>query len=107
LLSWGPDYPDPHTNANPFTNYDAKSIAWRNGFQSPEIAKLALDASLAPDTKARAALYKQMTERLFHEGPYAVLYQPTRTYGVRKNIKGFVYDQATVPNFFFWTISKG
>ncbi len=106
LLSWGPDYPDPHTNANPFTNYEAKSIAWRNGFESPEIAKLALDASLAPDTAARAALYKQMTERLFHEGPYAVLYQPTRTYAVRTNIKGFVYDQATVPNFFFWTISK-
>jgi peptide/nickel transport system substrate-binding protein len=107
LLSWGPDYPDPHTNANPFTNYEAKSIAWRNGFESPEIAKLALDASLAPDTAKRAELYKQMTERLFHEGPYAVLYQPTRTYGVSKNIKGFVYDQATVPNFFFWTISKG
>jgi peptide/nickel transport system substrate-binding protein len=107
LLSWGPDYPDPHTNANPFTNYEAKSIAWRNGFESPEIAKLALDASLAPDTTARAALYKQMTERLFHEGPYAVLYQPTRTYAIRSNIKGFVYDQATVPNFFFWTISKG
>src|SRR5262249_25181401 len=94
MLSWGPDYPDPHTNANPFTNYDAKSIAWRNGFQSPEIAKIALDASLAPDPAKRAALYKQMTERLFHEGPYAVLYQPTRTYGVRKNIKGFVYDPA-------------
>jgi peptide/nickel transport system substrate-binding protein len=106
LLSWGPDYPDPHTNANPFTNYEAKSIAWRNGFESPEIAKLALDASLAPDSAKRAELYKQMTERLFHEGPYAVLYQPTRTYGVRKNIKGFVYDTATTPNFFFWTISK-
>ncbi|HJZ45889.1 MAG TPA: ABC transporter substrate-binding protein, partial [Roseiflexaceae bacterium] len=106
MLSWGPDYPDPHTNANPFTNYEAKSIAWRNGFESPEIAKIALDASLAPDPAKRAALYKQMTERLFHEGPYAVLYQPTRTYGVRKNIKGFVYDAATVPNIFFWTISK-
>ena len=33
LLSWGPDYPDPHTNADPFTNYEAKSIAWRNGFE--------------------------------------------------------------------------
>ena len=106
LLSWGPDYPDPHTNANPFTNYEAKSIAWRNGYEAPEIAKLALDASLAPDTAKRAEIYKQMTERLFHEGPYAVLYQPTRTYGVRKNIKGFVYDTATTPNFFFWTISK-
>ncbi len=106
MLSWGPDYPDPHTNANPFTNYDAKSIAWRNGFQSPEIAKIALDASLAPDTAKRAELYKQMTERLFHEGPYAVLYQPVSTYGVRKNISGFKYDPATTPGIFFWTISK-
>jgi peptide/nickel transport system substrate-binding protein len=106
MLSWGPDYPDPHTNANPFTNYEAKSIAWRNGWQSPEVAKLALDASLAPDTAARTELYKQMAERLFHEGPYAVLYQPTRTYGVRKNITGFQYDPATTPGIFFWTISK-
>jgi peptide/nickel transport system substrate-binding protein len=106
MLSWGPDYPDPHTNANPFSNYEAKSIAWRNGFESPEIAKIALDASLAPDPAKRAELYKQMTERLFHEGPYAVLYQPTRTFGVRKNIKGFVYDVATAPNIFLWTISK-
>jgi peptide/nickel transport system substrate-binding protein len=107
VLSWGPDYPDPHTNAYPFTTYEAKSIAWRNGFQSPEIAKLALDASLAPTPEKRAEIYKQMTERLFHEGPYAVLYQPTRTYGVRKNIKGFVYGPTTVPNIFLWTISKG
>lgn len=106
LLSWGPDYPDPNTNANPFTDYEAKSIAWRNGWQGPEIAKLAQDASLAPDTAKRAELYKQMTERLFHEGPYAVLYQPVRTYGVRKNIQNFKYDPATTPSIFFWTISK-
>jgi peptide/nickel transport system substrate-binding protein len=106
MLSWGPDYPDPHTNANPFTNYEAKSIAWRNGWQSPEIAKIALDASLAPDNAARAELYKQMAERLFHEGPYAVLYQSTRTFGVRKNVSGFQFDPATTPSIFFWTISK-
>jgi peptide/nickel transport system substrate-binding protein len=106
MLSWGPDYPDPHTNAYPFTTYDAKSIAWRNGFQSPEIAKLALDASLAPDTAKRAEIYKQMTERLFHEGPYAVLYQSVRTYGIRKNITGFKYGPTTTPNIFLWTIGK-
>lgn len=106
LLSWGPDYPDPNTNANPFTDYNAKSIAWRNGWQSDEIAKLASDAALAATPEERAALYKQMAERLFHEGPYAMLYQPLRTFGVRSNIKGFVYDAATTPNFFFWTISK-
>ncbi len=35
-----------------------------------------------------------------------MLYQPTRTFGVRKNITGFVYDPATTPGIFFWTISK-
>jgi peptide/nickel transport system substrate-binding protein len=106
MLSWGPDYPDPHTNAYPFTTYAAKSIAWRNGWQSDEIAKLTLDASLAPTPDARAALYKQMTEKLFHEGPYAVLFQPVTTFGVRKNITGFQYDPATMPSIFFWTIGK-
>jgi peptide/nickel transport system substrate-binding protein len=106
MLSWGPDYPDPNTNAQPFTDYNAKSIAWRNNWQNDEIAKIAADAALAPTTDERAALYKQMTERLFHEGPYAVLYQAVRTYGVRKNISGFQYDPATTPSIFFWTISK-
>jgi peptide/nickel transport system substrate-binding protein len=106
MLSWGPDYPDPNTNAQPFTDYNAKSIAWRNNWQNDEIAKIAADAALAPTNDQRAALYKQMTERLFHEGPYAVLYQPVRTYGVRKNVSGFQYDPATTPTIFFWTISK-
>ena len=98
LISWGPDFPDPDGNVTPFTNYEAKSIAWRNGWEAPEIAKLGQQAALAPDTAKRAELYKQMTERVLHEGPYAVLYQPTRTYGVRKNIKGFVYDPADTPS---------
>jgi peptide/nickel transport system substrate-binding protein len=106
MLSWGPDYPDPNTNAQPFTDYNAKSIAWRNNWQNDEIAKIAADAALAPTNDQRAALYKQMTERLFHEGPYAVLNQPVRTYGVRKNVSGFQYDPATTPTIFFWTISK-
>jgi peptide/nickel transport system substrate-binding protein len=41
-----------------------------------------------------------------HEGPYAVLYQPVRSYGVRKNIKGFAFGPTSTPNLWFWTMSK-
>lgn len=107
LISWGPDFPDPDANATPFTNYEAKSIGWRNGWEAPEVAKIAKDASLAPDAAARTALYKTLVDRVQHEGPYAVLYQPIRTYAVRKNIKGFAYGPSSTPGLWFWTISKG
>jgi hypothetical protein len=35
-----------------------------------------------------------------------MLYQPTLSYGVRKNISGFKYDSASTPNIWFWTITK-
>jgi peptide/nickel transport system substrate-binding protein len=106
LISWGPDFPDPDANATPFTNYEAKSIGWRNSWEAPEIAKLAKDASLAQDAAQRTALYKQLVERVQHEGPYAVLYQPVRSYGVRKNIQGFAFGPSSTPGVWFWTLSK-
>jgi peptide/nickel transport system substrate-binding protein len=30
LARWGPDYVDPHTNAQPFADYKAKQLCWRN-----------------------------------------------------------------------------
>lgn len=106
LVRWGPDFPDPDGNVTPFTNYEAKSIAWRNQWEAPDIAKLAQDATLEQDATKRAALYKQITERVQHEGPYAILYQPTRAYGVRSNIQGFVSDPADTPSISFWLITK-
>jgi peptide/nickel transport system substrate-binding protein len=106
LLSWGPDFPDPDANATPFTNYEAKSIGWRNGWEAPEIAQLAKDAAIAQESAQRVELYKQLVDRVQHEGPYAVLYQPVSTFGVRKNITGFQHDASSTPAIWFWTISK-
>ena len=106
LINWGPDFPDPDGNVTPFTNYVAKSIAWRNAWESPEIGALSQQAASEQDTTKRAELYKQITERVLHEGPYAVLYQPTRTFGVRANIEGFAYDPADTPSISFERITK-
>src|SRR5690606_9663995 len=103
---WGPDFPDPDGNVTPFTNYDAQAIAWRNGWDNDEIAELGRQAALAPTSEERAELYAQLTERVLHEGPYVMLYQPTRIYGARSNVTGFVVDPADTPAITFSLISR-
>jgi peptide/nickel transport system substrate-binding protein len=88
MINWGPDYPDPGANVNPFTDYKAKSIAFRNGWDDP-IATKAHEAELISDPAKRVAAYKEITDYVLHNGPYVVLYQPSELFGLRSNVKGF------------------
>jgi peptide/nickel transport system substrate-binding protein len=88
MINWGPDYPDPGANVNPFTDYKAKSIAYRNGWDDP-IATKAHEAELISDPAKRVAAYKEITDYVLHNGPYVVLYQPAELFGLRSNVKGF------------------
>jgi peptide/nickel transport system substrate-binding protein len=88
MINWGPDYPDPGANVNPFTDYKAKSIAFRNGWDDP-IATKAHEAELISDPAKRVAAYKEITDYVLHNGPYVVLYQPAELFGLRSNVKGF------------------
>jgi peptide/nickel transport system substrate-binding protein len=106
LINWGPDFPDPDGNVTPFTNYEAQSIAWRNGWDNPEIAELGKQAAIEQETDARISRYAELVERVAHEGPYIMLYQPSRTYGVRNNVSGFLYDPADTPAITFANITK-
>lgn len=106
LINWGPDFPDPDGNVTPFTNYEAQSIGWRNAWDNPEIAALGQAAAIELDTATREQLYADLMARVAHEGPYIMLYQPTRTYGIRNNVVGFVYDAADTPSITFANISK-
>lgn len=106
LVNWGPDFPDPDGNVTPFTDFEAKSIAWRNQWEAPEVAALAKQAALEQDNTKRADLYKQIVERVQHEGPYAILYQPSVTFAVRSNVQGIKYDAADTPSLSFWLLSK-
>jgi peptide/nickel transport system substrate-binding protein len=88
MINWGPDYPDPGANVNPFTDYKAKSISFRNGWDDP-IATKAHEAELISDPAKRVAAYKEITDYVLHNGPYVVLYQPAELFGLRSNVKGF------------------
>jgi peptide/nickel transport system substrate-binding protein len=104
LLYWGPDFADPDTNVTPFTNFDANSIAWRNSWNDPDIGAKAHDAALMTDQAAREAAYKEITDYVLHNGPYAVLYQPAALFGVRNTVQGFAWNPMGFTDF--WTIVK-
>jgi peptide/nickel transport system substrate-binding protein len=104
LILWGPDFADPDTNVTPFTNYEAKSIAWRNSWNDADIAAKAKEAALMTDSAEREAAYKEITDYVLHNGPYAVLYQPAALFGVRNTVTGFEWNPMGFTDF--WTIVK-
>ncbi|MBK8046761.1 MAG: ABC transporter substrate-binding protein [Anaerolineales bacterium] len=106
LMNWGPDFPDPDGNGTPFANYDAKSLAWRNSWNDPQAIELSKAAAAELDVDKRNEMYAQLSEYVQNNGPFAMLYQPTRVYAVRNNIDGFVYDPNDTPTVSLWMISK-
>ncbi|NTW02683.1 MAG: ABC transporter substrate-binding protein [Oscillochloris sp.] len=106
LYNWGPDFPDPDGNATPLSSFDAKSIAWRNSWNDAKAIELSKAAAIELDSTKRETMYAELTDYVQHNGPYALLYQPTSIFGVRSNIQGFKYDPADTPTVSFWLISK-
>lgn len=106
LAVWGPDFFDPDTNVTSFTVYDAQSIAWRNNWNDPELAKLAKSAAEERDMASRMDLYRTITEKVLHTGPYAILYQPRCLFARRAHVKGFLYVPTDTPMIRFDLIHK-
>jgi peptide/nickel transport system substrate-binding protein len=106
FINWGPDFPDPDGNATPFANFEAESLAWRNEWNDPQAIEMTKAAAIEQDEATRVELYRELTEYVQHNGPYVLLYQPTRTFGVRTNITGFVYDSVDTPAVTFALIGK-
>src|SRR6266498_2873555 len=104
LILWGPDFADPDTNVTPFTSFEAHSIAWRNSWNDSDIAAKAKAAALMTDPTQREAAYKEITEYVLHNGPYAVLYQPAALFGVRSTVQGFEWNPMGFTDF--WSILK-
>lgn len=90
LFQWSPDFPDPDGNGTPMADYNAKSLAWRNDWNSPAASKLAQQAALEPNVTKRAGLYKQLTELVLNDGPFAILYQPTVPVVLSNKVENYV-----------------
>jgi peptide/nickel transport system substrate-binding protein len=96
LVSWGPDYFDPHTNADAFArntdNSDkpaTKPLAWRNSWYIPELSKETAEAAKELDTAKRIKMYEDIQKKVTDEGPFILMFQTAQPVAARANVTGF------------------
>jgi peptide/nickel transport system substrate-binding protein len=90
LGAWGPDYSDPHTNAQPFADYKANQLVYRNMYYNDQTSKMIQDAGVEMDNSKRIALYQAANKIIQEDGPFVFLYQPLFEHAVRTNVQGFM-----------------
>src|SRR3546814_14856052 len=98
---WGPDYQDPHTNAdtfarNPDNSDDAQSkpLAWRNAWDIPEMTKMADAAALERDSAKRAEMYLELQKVHQATSPFVIMFQQIEVAAVRADTKGFIIGRS-------------
>ena len=104
---WGPDYMDPHTNADTFArnpdnsdNAKSKPLAWRNSWDIPEMTKKADAAVLERDTAKRAKMYIELQREHQQVSPFVIMFQDIEVVGERANVKGFIIGPSFDSNFY-------
>ena len=109
---WGPDYQDPHTNADGFvtnTNNadDGKggALAWRSAWQDPELNKLVQAAALERDAKTRAEMYAELQRKVLEVSPFVIMAQEVEVNASRKNLHGMIWGPSFDDNK-YWKASK-
>ncbi|MEL6478771.1 MAG: ABC transporter substrate-binding protein [Pseudomonadota bacterium] len=111
--AWGPDYPDPHTNADTFAhNPDNRQeanltgkLAWRNGWEIPELTEKTSAAVEELDAAKRAQMYVDIQREHQQTSPFAPMFQKIEQVGRRANVDGFVTGSA-ITAAFYWTVTK-
>lgn len=93
---WGPDYFDPHTNAETFAmnedngeNARSKTLAWRNAWDIPAMTKQMQEAVLERDAAKRAATYEAAQREHQKASPFVILFQQIEVAARRKTVEGF------------------
>lgn len=94
---WGPDYQDPHSNAEAFASNpdnsddaDVKTLAWRNAWDIPEMTLKVQAALLERDTDKRAQMYRELQREHQDVSPFVIMFQEVEVIAERSNVHGFV-----------------
>ncbi|WP_415184286.1 ABC transporter substrate-binding protein [Phaeovulum sp.] len=113
LQTWGPDYPDPQTNASTFAlnennSDEAKltgSLAWRNAYDPGPLNAMVEAAVQERDTAKRAAMYEEMQKIHRETSPFVLMYQQTYQTAMRANVNGFSTGGST-DSAAYWQVTK-
>ncbi len=107
---WGPDYMDPHTNADTFArnpdnsdNAKSKPLAWRNAWDIPEMTKKADAAVLERDSAKRAEMYLALQREHQQTSPFVIMFQDIEIMAKRANVNGFILGPSFDSNFYHYT----
>ena len=86
---WYADYISPDDFVIPFANPDFPPVGWNPAYYSnPRVTELYQKAPYLTDANERAAMYKEITQIMYDEAPYAWLGQFKGYYVYRSNVHG-------------------
>jgi peptide/nickel transport system substrate-binding protein len=113
LQTWGPDYPDPHTNASTFAQNPDNSdeagntgyLAWRTAWDPGELHAMTDAAVQERDTDKRRAMYEEIQRRHRDNSAFVMMFQQARQDAMRANVEGFYAGGAT-DSVTYWTVTK-
>jgi peptide/nickel transport system substrate-binding protein len=106
--AWGADYWDPHTNADTFArnpdnsdNAKSKPLAWRNGWDIPEMTKKSDAAVLERDGNKRKTMYAEIQADHRKSSPFIMIGQQTEVAAIRNNVKDFKLGPTSDATYMF------
>ncbi|MFC3616638.1 ABC transporter substrate-binding protein [Lutimaribacter marinistellae] len=111
--AWGPDYPDPHTNAgtfayNPDNSDEANAtglLAWRNAWDTGGLTDKVAAAVVENDTGTRTEMYQEIQAEFRETSPFVVMFQQIEQAGMRDNVENVNFGGATTA-VSYWPITK-
>ena len=111
--AWGPDYPDPNTNAgtfafNPDNSDEAAAtglLAWRNSWGIPEMSNDTLAAVVEGDRAKRATMYEAIQREHQKVSPFAIMFQKIEQNGLQENVAGWSMGGA-ITGAAYWDVTK-
>ncbi|MDQ2090156.1 ABC transporter substrate-binding protein [Marimonas arenosa] len=111
--AWGPDYPDPHTNAgtfayNPDNSDEAGAtglLAWRNAWDTGGLTEKVAAAVVENDRDARKAMYEEIQREFLETSPFAVMFQKIEQTGRNAKVQNLNLGGATTA-VSYWPVTK-
>jgi peptide/nickel transport system substrate-binding protein len=108
---WGPDYPDPHSNAKAFAvNEDdapdgSSGLADRFGWDSGDLSPRTMNAVRERDIETRKQMYTDIQKEHTDSSPFIYMFQELRAVGVRSNVEGVILG-TTFADDRYWKVTK-
>ena len=111
--AWGPDYPDPHTNAgtfafNPDNSDEAGAtglLAWRNAWDTAGLTDQVAAAVVEGDRAKRQAMYESIQREFLKVSPFAIMFQKIEQNGTNEAVKNLNLGGA-ITAVSYWQITK-